>query len=333
MPLLGTSSAVIIQDSRASSLAIATEGLECLGTGTTWAEGPVWMDEDDSVIYSDIPANRLMRWSAESGVQVWRDQVDFFNGHARDLDGSLLHCSHGQRAIVRTRFGKKGLTGAAGDPKERDCLDDVLISHYQGKRLNSPNDLVVKSDGSIWFTDPPYGILSDREGHKADSEQIANHVFRFDPRGNDGKGEVTAVSAWVAAPNGLAFSPDESILYVTDTSNATSEENSGHHHIVAFDVAQGKSLTNPRIFAVIEPGLPDGIRVDTRGWVFSSSADSVQVYHPDGTRLASIPVPEKVGNLTFGGTQRNELYIVASTSLYRIRLNAVGLNPKHEARQ
>jgi gluconolactonase len=325
---------VSVEDPRALELPMVGAHLECLASGATWAEGPVWMHEDASLLFSDIPGNRMMRWSARDGFSTWRDQVGFTNGHFREVDGSLLHCSHGQRAIVRTRFGGRGLAGAYGETSSRDCRDEVVISHYQGKRLNSPNDLVVKSDGTIWFTDPPYGILSDREGQKADIEQAANYVFRFDPRAlgaeklND-EGQVNALSAvtsWLEHPNGLAFSPDESILYVTDTSAATGTKwRPGNHQIVAFDVVNGATLVNPRVFAVIYPGLPDGLRVDSRGWVFTSSLDSVQVFHPDGTRLARIPVPEKVGNLTFGGPANDELFITASRSLFRIRLRAKGV--------
>jgi gluconolactonase len=327
-------SGVSVEDPRALELPMVGAHLECLASGATWAEGPVWMHEDASLLFSDIPGNRMMRWSARDGLSIWRDQVGFTNGHFREVDGSLLHCSHGQRAIVRTRFGARGLAGAYGETSSRDCQDEVVVSHYQGKRLNSPNDLVVKSDGTIWFTDPPYGILSDREGQKADIEQAANYVFRFDPRAlgaenpND-EGQVDALSAvtsWLEQPNGLAFSPDESILYVTDTSAATGTKwRPGHHQIVAFDVVNGATLANPRIFAVIYPGLPDGLRVDSRGWVYTSSLDSIQVFHPDGTRLARIPVPEKIGNLTFGGLENDELFITASRSLFRIRLRANGL--------
>lgn len=304
-------SALIVLDPRAESLARAGESLERLASGAAWSEGPVWMREDGSVLWSDIPNNRMLRWRPQDGMSVWRDQVDFTNGHAREADGSLLHCSHGRRAIVRTRF-EAGLASAT---------DDLLVSHFQGRRLNSPNDIVVKRDGTIWFTDPPYGIVSDHEGHQADSELGDNYVFRFDPA----SGALDVVSTFVEEPNGLAFSPDESVLYVSDTSAALRTDGSGHHHIVAFDVIAGRSLANPRIFAVVSPGLSDGFRIDARGWLYTSSADSVQVYHPDGTRLAAIPVPEKVGNLTFGGPERDELFICASTSLYRIRLNARGI--------
>jgi gluconolactonase len=302
---------VLAFDPRAAELERAGETLERLASGATWSEGPVWMREDGSVLWSDIPANRMLRWHPHDGMSVWRDQVEYTNGHTREADGSLLHCSHGQRAIVRTRF-------AAGLLRP---VDEVVVSHYQGRRLNSPNDVVVKSDGTIWFTDPPYGIVSNHEGHLAESELGDNYVFRFDPE----SGALDVVSTFVEEPNGLAFSPDESVLYVSDTSAALRQDGDGHHHIVVFDVVAGRSLANPSIFAVVSPGLSDGFRIDARGWLYSSSADSVQVYHPDGTRLAAIPVPEKVGNLTFGGPGHDELFICASTSLYRIRLNACGI--------
>lgn len=286
--------------------------LERLCSGAVWSEGPVWISEDDSVLWSDIPNNRILRWSARDGMTVWREAAEFTNGHARDLNGDLLHCSHGLRAIVRTRLDAQGL-----DASRRD---EIVVDRHAGRRLNSPNDLVVRSDGAIWFTDPPYGILSDREGHEAPSEQDANHVFCFDPK----TGRLHAVSAQVEEPNGLAFSPDESVLYVSDTSAALRADGGGNHRIVAFDV-DGVSLSNFRVVADVSPGLPDGFRVDRRGWLYTSSADSVQVLLPDGTCLGRIAVPEKVGNLTFGGKLRNQLYIAASTSLYRITLNTEGV--------
>ncbi len=301
---------IAVFDPRFATVAQGASGLERLCTGAVWSEGPVWMREDQSLLWSDIPNNRMLRWSAAGGMTVWRDGVEFTNGHVREADGSLLHCSHGLRGVVRTRFG----------PGLQALGDDVLVSHYQGRRLNSPNDVVVKRDGSIWFTDPPYGILSNREGHQAESELGVNHVFRFDPV----KKELRIVSAFLEEPNGLAFSPDESVLYVSDTSAATRTDGSGHHHIVAFDVIGGQELTNPRIFAVVEPGLADGFRVDVHGFIYTSSEDSVQVYHPDGTRVGRIAVPEKVGNVVFGGEAGDELFICASTSLYRVRLNTRG---------
>jgi gluconolactonase len=308
---LAKSGAIEVRDARAAGLFAGAPQLERLCTGAVWSEGPVWLSEDDSVLWSDIPNNRMLRWSSRDGLSVWREAVAFTNGHTRDLNGDLLHCSHGRRAIVRTRFLAGRIDAAAPD--------EIVVDRYLGKRLNSPNDLVVRSDGSIWFSDPPYGILSDREGHSADSEQDGHHVFRFDPV----SGELTIATSEVVDPNGLAFSPDESLLYVSDTSAARLPD-SGHHHIKVFDVVGGQALCNGRVFAVIEPGLPDGFRVDVQGWLYTSSEDSVQVFHPDGTLLAKIPVPEKVGNLTFGGPTRNDLYICASTSLYRIPLNTTG---------
>jgi gluconolactonase len=301
---------IAVFDSRFAAVAQGAGGLERLCTGAVWSEGPVWMREDQSLLWSDIPNNRMLRWHAESGMTVWRDGVEFTNGHVREADGSLLHCSHGLRAIVRTRFG----------PGLQALGEEVLVSHYQGRRLNSPNDVVVKRDGNLWFTDPPYGILSNREGHQAESELGANHVFCFDPATKT----LRIVSALIEEPNGLAFSPDESVLYVSDTSAATRTDGSGNHHIVAFDVIGGQELSNPRVFAVVEPGLADGFRVDVHDFVYTSSEDSVQVYHPDGTRIGRIAVPEKVGNLVFGGAEGNELFICASTSLYRVRLNTRG---------
>lgn len=300
-----------VLDPRFAPVAHGAGALERLCSGASWSEGPVWMHEDHSVLWSDIPNNRMLRWQAQAGMSVWRDAVEFTNGHTREADGSLLHCSHGQRAIVRTRF-HQGLTHPT---------DEMVVDRYQGKRLNSPNDVVVKSDGSIWFTDPPYGIVSDREGHRAQSELGACYVFRFDPA----TGELCVASDFVEEPNGLAFSPDESVLYVSDTSAALRTDGTGHHHIVAFDVVAGHTLAHPRVFADISPGLADGFRVDVHGWVYTSSEDSVQVYHPDGTRIGRIAVPEKVGNLTFGGPARDHLFIAASTSLYCIRLNTAGV--------
>ena len=300
-----------VLDHRFAPVAQGAGALQRLCTGAAWSEGPVWMQEDDSVLWSDIPNNRMLRWSDADGMTVWRDRVDFTNGHTREADGSLLHCSHGQRAIVRTRFD-------AGLSNPRD---EIVVDRYRGKRLNSPNDVVVKSDGTIWFTDPPYGIVSDREGHQAESELGDCCVFRFNPA----SGELRVVSDFAEEPNGLAFSVDESVLYVSDTSAALRTDGSGHHHIVAFDVEQGHSLSAPRVFAEISPGLADGFRIDQHGFVYTSSEDSVQVYHPDGSRVARIPVPEKVGNLTFGGAARDQMFIAASTSLYRIRLNTAGV--------
>jgi len=285
--------------------------LEKVATGADWSEGPVWVEEAGSLLWSDIPNDRILCWREQGGLSVWRDAVGYTNGHYREADGSLLHCSHGRRAILRTRMAD----GLAGGQTE------VVVDRYQGRRLNSPNALVVSRDGTIWFSDPPYGILSDREGHKAEPELRHNYVFRFNPR----LGTLDIATDYIEEPNGLAFSPDESILYVSDTSAALRTDGSGNHHIVAFTVGPGGTLSDPRVFAEIAPGLPDGFRLDRQGWLYTSSASGVQIYHPHGRRLAEIPVPEKVANLTFGGTHSDWLYICATSSLYRIHLNIQGL--------
>lgn len=297
--------------------------LEKLCTGTIWAEGPVWIDSASGgyLLWSDIPNNRMMRWSDADSMSVWRDKVEFTNGHTLDLNGDLLHCSHGLRAVVRTPLVNGEL--------HANTSDQIIASSYLGKRLNSPNDLVVKRDGTIWFTDPSYGILSNREGYKAEREQVGHFVYCFNPSTQILTAMTQAVPlAMLEDPNGLAFSPDESILYVSDTSAARYSDDSaggsGNHHITALDVTQRNGvymLVNPRIFAVIEPGLPDGFRVDTTGKIYTSSLDSVQVISNSGKLLQRIPVPEKVGNLCFGGKDGRDMYIAASTSLYRYRMN------------
>jgi len=294
-------------DDRLAPVVRDVVSLERLCTGAIWSEGPVWISEDDSVLWSDIPNNRMLRWCAGDGMTVFRDNVEFTNGHTRDRDGSLLHCSHGLRAVFRTDIRGEG--------------QRIVVERWQGKRFNAPNDIVVKSDGTIWFTDPPYGLIIPEEGHGGESEIGDCCVFRFDPR----SGALDPVTDLPIEPNGLAFSPDESLLYVSDTSAALGREATGNHCIFVFDVQDGRRLANGRRFAEVSPGVPDGFRVDRNGWIYTSSQDSVQVYHPDGTLLGKIHVPEKVGNVTFGGFGRNELYIAASTSLYRIRLATQGV--------
>ncbi len=301
---------VDVLDPRFAAVAQGASVLQRLCTGAAWSEGPVWINETAELLWSDIPNNRMLCWHAKRGLSVWRQPAAFSNGHVREADGALLHCSHGRRAIIRTRFDGQG----------RPWDDELVVDRYQNRRLNSPNDVVVKRDGSIWFTDPPYGIVSDREGHRAERELGGHYVFRFDPA----KGTLRIASDALEEPNGLAFSPDESRLYVSDTSAALRSDGSGHHHIVAFDVVGGEDLARPRVFAVVEPGLADGFRIDVHGFLYTSSGDGVQVYHPDGSRIGRIPVPEKVGNLVFGGPRGNELFICASSSLYHLVLNTRG---------
>jgi gluconolactonase len=293
-----------IYDPRMKALLRADSELEKLATGATWSEGPVYLPQEDCVIWSDIPGNRLLRWSEGDGLSVFLEPVHFQNGHTLDLQGRILACSHGKRCVERL---------------EQDGTWTMLVNSYKGKKLNSPNDIIVKSDGAIWFTDPSYGLTQSDEGYGGEQEQDGCYVYRFDPATN----EIGAVVTDMVKPNGLAFSPDEKILYISDT--AASHDPKGHHHIRAYDVLDNKRTANGRVFAVIEPGLPDGFRVDQHSYIFTSSLDSIQVYSPKGERLGKILVPEKVGNCAFGGPDKNRLFIAASTSLYAITLETKGL--------
>ena len=267
-------------------------------TGMDWAEGPVYVADGDYLLWSDIPNDRILRYSDADGVSVFREPCGYTNGHYLDAQGRLLSCEHGGRRVSRT---------------EADGSVTTLADNYQGNRLNSPNDLVVKSDGSIWFTDPPYGILSDRQGHKAESELGGCYVFRLDPDG----GELEIVADDFDRPNGICFSPDESVLYVADTGEPG--------HIRAFDVVDGRGLANSRVFAVVSPGKSDGFRSDTEGNIFTSARDGVHMYSPEGELLGKILLPENaVANCCFGGPERNRLFITADKSLYSVVLNAQG---------
>ena len=307
------SEAIEIYDERLRPLLRPGATLQKLTDGAVQAEGPVYFHEDDSVVWSDAHGNRLLRWSAKEGMSVLRDPSDYQSGNYRDLEGRLVACSQGQRAIIR---------------REHNGEWQVLVDRYQGKRLNSPNDLVVKSDGTIWFTDPPFDLTQPDQGYGGEQEQPGSFVYRFEPT----TGEIDAVVKEMERPNGLAFSPDESFLYVSDTS--AFEHPQQHHYIRVYEVVDGRQLKNGRIFATIEPGQPDGFRIDEQGNIFTSSQDSVQVYAPDGTCLGKILVPETCTNLTFGGERVGEampeasrLFITAGTSLYAIDLNTKGVQP------
>ena len=284
---------------------VGSARLDRLWTGGRWTEGPVWFADQNFLLFSDIPNQRILRWSPDpvgsdgSGqVSVFRTPSNFSNGHTRDRHGRLVSCEHGLRRVTRT---------------EHDGTITVIADSFAGKRLNSPNDVVVKSDGSIWFTDPTYGILSDYEGFRADPEQGAQHVFRVD--GETGK--ITSVCDDFGQPNGLAFSPDETRLYIADS--AASHDAAAPRHIRAFDVL-GDRLAGGDPFAVIDTGIPDGIRVDDKGRLWSSAGDGVHCFDAQGQRLGKILVPESVANLCFGGPKRNRLFICATTSVYAIYL-------------
>lgn len=295
--------ALEIIDTRFKELTIGTAPLETHFDGCVWAEGPVWFADGQFLLWSDIPNNRMLKFVPGLGVTPFRTPSNFVNGNTRDREGRLISCSHGARAVLRT---------------EPDGRITTLVDRYQGKRLNSPNDVVVKSDGTIWFTDPPYGILSNHEGYKADQEQAGCYVYRFDPA----DGSLGVVADDFAKPNGLAFSPDESLLYVSDTGQ--SHDPDWPAQIRQFSVA-GTKLTNPRVFADIDAGLPDGFRLDTQGNVWTSAGLGVNVYDPAGTLLGRIRTGAKTANVTFGGPNRNRLFITASQYLFSIDVNATGL--------
>jgi gluconolactonase len=296
----------VVLDERFRRLVFGNVHVEVLATGCRWSEGPAWFAAGRYLVWSDIPNNRMMRWDDTDGsVSVFRQPADNSNGNTVDRQGRLVTCHHRTRRVCRT---------------EHDGSITVLADHWQGKRFNSPNDLVVKSDGSIWFTDPSYGIDSDYEGDAAESEIGACHVYRIDPHG----GGVTAVATDFAKPNGLAFSPDESLLYIADTGYSHGEDQP--RHIRAFRVGdEGDTLLDDQVFGECDVGLFDGFRIDVHGNVWTSAGDGVRCYAPDGTQLGLVRIPEVVANCCFGGPKRNRLFICGTTSLYSVFLNTKGL--------
>ncbi len=277
--------------------------LETVCSQCRWAEGPVWFGDQHCLLWSDIPNDRILRHIPGVGVSTFRVQAGNTNGHTRDREGRLVSCSHGYRRLERT---------------EHDGSIRVLADTYQGKKLNSPNDVVVKSDGTIWFTDPAYGIESDYEGNRSEQEQGGCYVFCLDP----GTGELKIVADDFDRPNGLAFSPDESKLYIADS--GFSHGNDRPHHIRKFFVNEGNSLSGGEVFAKITPGLPDGFRCDTNGNVWTSAADGVHVLTPSGVTLGKIKTPDTVSNLTFGGPKNNWLFITATDCLHVLHTAANG---------
>jgi gluconolactonase len=294
-----------ILDDRFKKLIIGHAKLEKLWTGCRWAEGPVYVPSARHVLWSDIPNDRILRFCEDDGsVSVFESPVGFHNGHTIDAEGRVIACEHGGRRVSRLDF----------DGRWR-----ALATHYKGKRFNSPNDVVVKSDGSVWFTDPTYGIDGEYEGGSATSEIGASNVYRLDLQ----TGDVILVAGDRVRPNGLAFSPDEKILYVADT--GASHVADTPRAIYAYPIsADGSSLGKPKLFANCPVGLFDGFRIDNSGNIWTSSGDAVLVYASDCTLIGRIPIPELVANVCFGGPRRNRLYIAAQTSLYSIFVNSHG---------
>ncbi|UES47808.1 SMP-30/gluconolactonase/LRE family protein [Roseibium aggregatum] len=290
-----------IDDPRFRNLIQKNARLRQLATGFEWTEGPVWFADHQHLFFSDIPANRMMRLTLDGQVSTYRQPADYSNGNTRDRQGRLVSCQHGTRSVTRT---------------ELDGTRTVIADSYQGKRLNSPNDVIVQSSGAIWFSDPTYGILSDYEGYTSEPEQAARNVFRVDPV----TGEVEAMITDFTQPNGLAFSSDESVLYVAESGSSHDAEVPSI--IRAFKLDETGGILSDEVFATIDRGLPDGMRVDAAGHLWSSASDGIHCFHPDGTRLGKILVPEVVSNLCFGGVRGNRLLITATTSVYEIAVNA-----------
>jgi gluconolactonase len=278
--------------------------LEKLADGFAWLEGPVWFADHDCLLFSDIPNDRILRWSPSGGVCVFRQPAGFANGHTRDRQGRLIGCSHRNRCITRT---------------ELDGTITVLANNYNGKRLNSPNDVICKSDGTIWFSDPHYGINTDYEGGRQTAE-LPPLLYRLDPR----DGTLTVMADDFAGPNGLAFSPDETRLYVAETGPQFVAD--APRHIRVFDVRENGARLGPgRVFHTVSPGFADGFRMDQDGNLWTSAGDGVHCIGPDGTVLARIEVPFTVSNLTFGGRNNARLFICASHTLFAIFTNTRGV--------
>jgi gluconolactonase len=293
-----------IRSPRFARYILSNAALETLATGFRWIEGPVWMGDANCLLFQDLPNDRTMRWIEGQGVSVYRAPSHFANGQTRDRQGRLIACSHRGRCLYRTEY---------------DGHVTTLVDRHAGKRLNSPNDVVVKSDGSIWFTDPLYGISNDYEGGRQGSEQPPA-VYRLEPE----TGDIRIVADDFDGPNGLAFSPDETRLYIAETGNQM--EQSPRQYIRVFNVGpDGATLSGGDIFHKIELGYCDGMRVDEYGNIWSSAADGVHCISADGELLGRIFVPHRVSNVTFGGPAKNRLFIGGSTTLYAIFLNCRGV--------
>jgi gluconolactonase len=291
-------------DPRFARLFNGNAHVDKLYTGCRWAEGPAYFAAGRYLVWSDIPNNRMLRYDeTDGGVSVFREPSGNSNGNTVDREGRLISCEHGGRRVSRT---------------EHDGSVITIADSWNGKRLNSPNDAVVHSDGSIWFTDPSYGIDSDYEGNKAESEIGACNVYRVDPD----TGKIEAVITGMTRPNGIAFSLDESLLYVADTGRT--HQGVKEADMMVFEMTKRGRPTKGKAFANCTNGLFDGFRLDTAGRIWTSAADGVHCYLPDGTLIGRIKIPEVVANVAWGGNKKNILYICGTTSLYAVRLMVNG---------
>lgn len=292
-----------VLDKSFDSFVLGNAPVKQIATGFDWVEGPVWFGDANCLLFSDIPNNRIMRWIPGLGTSIYREPSNYSNGHTRDRQGRLISCEHGSRRVTRTAA---------------DGSVTVIADSFDGKRLNSPNDVVVKSDGTIWFTDPHYGIKTNYEGFKSEQE-LPCQVYRVDPS----KGTINVVLTDFAGPNGLAFSPNEDKLYVADTGAIFDED--AERHIRVFDVDVDNRLSGGDVFHQISEGFADGFRLDSDGNVWSSAADGVHCINPSGALIGKVLVPELVSNVCFGGRSKHQLFITASTSVYMISLNRQGV--------
>ena len=291
-------------DPRFDSLILFNAELELLADGFRWLEGPVWFGDHQCLLFNDLPNNRTLRWSERHGISSFRESSDYGNGQTRDRQGRLITCHHRSRCLTRL---------------EHDGTSTTLVTQSDGKRLNAPNDVVVKSDGSIWFSDPLYGLINDYEGGRQGSEQPAA-LYRLDPS----TGELSRMASDFDGPNGLAFSPDERKLYVVESGAPGALE--PRQYIRVFDVSEdGRSLSGGEVFHKITPGWADGFRVDEHGNLWCGAGDGVHCIAPDGTLLGKVLVPKRVSNLCFGDRFHSRLFICASSSLYALFTNTRGV--------
>ncbi len=301
--------AVEVVDPRFKPYVLGTAAVERVYTGARWSEGPVWFGDGRYLLWSDIPNNRILRWSEETGVvSEFRRPSNNTNGNTRDKQGRLISCEHETRRVTRTEY---------------DGSITVVMDQFDDKRLNAPNDVVVHHDGHIWFTDPGYGILMNYEGNKAPFE-LPTNVYRVNPE----NGAATVATDELEKPNGLCFSPDYDKLYVVDT--GASHKPDHPHHILVFDVVDSRSLTNGRVFCDMGLSMSDGIRCDIDGNIWCSAGwagdgcNGVFVFAADGDLIGKIHLPETAANLCFGGRKRNRLFIAASQSLYSLYVETQG---------